>query len=36
MITFDQARDIVAQAVCTDYPANDFEVARWGWENDDM
>lgn len=35
MITFDQAREIVAQAkvVRDQYPPDDFVVAEWGWEN---
>lgn len=38
MITFDAARDIVASstAVRSMYPSDDFEVADYGWENDQL
>ena len=38
MITFDEARDIVAasKVVRDQYPAGDFIVAKWGWENADL
>lgn len=34
MITFDQARDIVAEHRSSSYPPEaDYQVATWGWEN---
>lgn len=36
MITFEEARQIVADNRSADYPpAADFQVATWGWENAD-
>lgn len=36
MITFDEARSIVELAVRDQYPADDFLVAEFGYENDDV
>lgn len=37
MITLEQAREIVATNRGPQYaPEADFEVAYWGWENDDL
>lgn len=37
MITFEQARTIVADQLASQYPAAaDFTVAPWGWETDDV
>ncbi|UAW08875.1 hypothetical protein SEA_LUCIVIA_3 [Mycobacterium phage Lucivia] len=37
MITFEQARQIVFDNLAGQYPPEaDFQVATWGWENDDL
>lgn len=38
VITFDKAREIVASSrvVTERYPADDFQVAPYGWENDKL
>jgi hypothetical protein len=36
VITFDEAREVVAQAIGPDDPEADFEVAPWGWANDEV
>ncbi|QFG04479.1 hypothetical protein SEA_JEEVES_3 [Mycobacterium phage Jeeves] len=37
MITFEEARDIVADNRASAYPLEaDFQVAPWGWENEEF